>query len=163
MTVEAASGGVKRVLQRRGVRQFVKFCIVGASSTLIDFTVYLSLMEGLRLQAFVGVVLARILAATSAFGVAVTNGFFWNNHWTFRGSTAGSVPGRYARFILTNVIGLCLNVTILTIVSQVVPAALVRLLDPYLHDPAGLVGKVSATAVVVFWNFTASKYWTFRR
>ena len=151
------------MFQRRGVRQFIKFCIVGASSTLIDFSVYLLLIEGLHLQTLIGsLTLARPAAQSISFLFAVTNGFIWNNRWTFRGSGGGAVHSRYGKFVLTNGIGLSLNLLILTLVAHAVPAAVTHLLDPYLDDPAGFVGKVAATAVVVFWNFTASKYWTFK-
>jgi putative flippase GtrA len=54
---------------------------------------------------------------------------------------------------------------ILTLVSHAVPSALVEWVRSHSHldDPAGIVGKIVATGVVVFWNFLASKYWTFKR
>jgi putative flippase GtrA len=162
-SLESQYGRVNAILQRRGLRQFVKFCLVGASSTLIDFSVFLFLMERLHIQNYVGSLpLARILAASCAFIVAVTNGFIWNSRWTFRKNEREGRHQRYARFVLTNVIGLCLNLLILTLVAHLVPRGVAALLDPYLHDPAGFIGKLAATAIVVFWNFTASKYWTFK-
>jgi hypothetical protein len=44
-----------------------------------------------------------------------------------------------------------------------VPVAITSLLAHRLRDPAGFIGKIAATGVVVFWNFTASKYWTFKK
>jgi len=161
--VEAEPGFLQGIVRRRGVRQFIKFCIVGASSTLIDFGIYLFLIEVLHLQRAVGsLVLARPLAQCISFLFAVTNGFFWNSRWTFREQANTLGAGQYARFVLTNVVGLGLNLTILSAVAHLVPPALSALLASRLHDPAGFVGKVCATAVVVFWNFAASKYWTFK-
>jgi putative flippase GtrA len=152
------------VAQREGVRQFVKFLIVGASSTVIDFAIYLLLIEGLHLQSHVGSEdLGRMLAQSISFAVAVTNGFFWNNKWTFKAGGVEGAKKRYAKFVLTNLVGLSLNLSILYVVSKAVPPALSSLLHHYLHDPEGLIGKLVATAVVVFWNFTASKLWTFKR
>lgn len=165
------------VLQRRGVRQFVKFCIVGLSSTLIDFGVYLALIEVAQLQSLVGRWLGgehflglldaqmagRLLANCISFMLAVTNGFIWNSRWTFRHTDPEGLHRRYAKFVLTNVIGLALNLTILTAVSHLVPPSVSVLLAHKLKDPEGFIGKLCATAVVVFWNFTASKYWTFKR
>jgi len=161
---DGAPAGLAALLQRRGVRQFVKFCIVGASSTLIDFGVYLTLIEVVHLQDAVGSLQGgRLAAQVVSFLFAVTNGFFWNSRWTFRRLEPEGMRERYVRFVLTNLIGLSLNLGILALVSHNVPASLTAGLEPYLRDPAGFVGKVAAVFVVVFWNFSASKYWTFRR
>ena len=172
---EISTSPLSRVLKRPGVRQFVKFCVVGASSTLIDFGVYLSLIELLHLDHLVksalhlqspdqALNLARPLAQTISFLLAVTNGFIWNNRWTFRTHGEGDARKRYGKFVLTNVIGLILNLTILSLVVHTVSPGVVewvRSMAP-LKDPAGLLGKMVATAVVLGWNFTASKYWTFK-
>ncbi|MCC2669159.1 MAG: putative rane protein [Armatimonadetes bacterium] len=160
-----ASSMLQTVTQREGVRQFVKFLIVGASSTLIDTAIYLLLIERLHLQALVGSEeRGRLIAQSISFAIAVTNGFFWNNKWTFQSSEVGGRQKRYAKFVLTNLVGLSLNLLILHYVAKhLVPASLSSLLHHYLLDPEGLIGKLVATAVVVFWNFTASKLWTFKR
>jgi putative flippase GtrA len=176
-TNETTSGMLQGLTQRRGVRQFIKFCIVGLSSTLIDFGIYLTLIEVLHIQdsvaaamgptrflGFLDAQMAGRLAANSiSFLFAVTNGFIWNSRWTFRHTDREGLHQRYLKFVLTNVIGLFLNLTILTLVSHLVPPSLTNVLVGRLKDPAGFIGKLCATAVVVFWNFTASKYWTFKR
>jgi putative flippase GtrA len=161
---------VQQIVQRRGLRQFVKFCIVGATSTIIDFGIYILLIEFVHLDRFVGsLALARMLAASISFLFAVTNGFYWNNRWTFRHAETEGHAQRYGKFVFSNVIGLALNTTILGLVAHSVPAQVTNTFASYLNlisfhpkDPAGLIGKICATAVVVFWNFTASKYWTFK-
>lgn len=165
--IQSTNSIFQTVARREGFRQFVKFCIVGASSTLIDLTIYLFLIEIFHLQRFVGSLpTARLVAQSISFIFAVSNGFFWNNRWTFRAGErgdAGDAKKRYGKFVLTNLIGLSLNLLILSVVAHAVPPAIERVLDAHLHDPAGFVGKVTATFVVVFWNFCASKYWTFKR
>lgn len=172
---EITPSPLTRALKRPGVRQFVKFCIVGASSTLIDFGVYLALIELVHMdhlvQSALGISdpqqalnLARPLAQTLSFILAVTNGFFWNSRWTFQSVSEGDARKRYGKFVLTNVIGLVLNLTILSLVVRALhgQAEWIKSLTP-LKDEVGLVGKIVATAVVLGWNFTASKYWTFKR
>src|SRR5207248_2309690 len=101
------------------------------------------------------------VAVLGAFLIAVTNGFYWNSRWTFRGP--GKAHARYVKFLATNAIGLCLNVTLTLVLARLTPAPVVALLRPFLHkDPAAFFGKAIATTVVVFWNFTASKYWAFK-
>jgi putative flippase GtrA len=161
---EARVGAVPALIQRRGVRQFVKFCIVGASSTLIDFGIFYLLIEIVHIHSLVGHQdLARALAVCAGFLVAVTNGFIWNSRWTFRKAEAEGQGKRYLRFVFTNLIGLCLNLLVTILVARIVPLPLQRALGHFLKkDPAGFVGKAVATLFVVFWNFTASKYWTFK-
>lgn len=162
-TAAAPANMVQTLAQRRGVRQFVKFCIVGLSSTLVDFGIYLTLIEVLHIQSYIGLWNGRIAAQSISFLFAVTNGFIWNSRWTFRHTDAAGLHQRYVKFVLTNLIGLALNLTILSIVSHIVPVAVTSLLAQRLRDPAGFIGKLAATCVVVFWNFTASKYWTFKK
>lgn len=156
---------VHTLLQRQGLRHFIKFCIVGLSSTAIDFVIYLLLMEAVHLPQYLGgnVETARLVAQSTSFLFAVTNGFYWNSRWTFRHTDAAGQKQRYAKFVLTNTIGLGLNLLILSVVARNVPHAVISLLGHYLHDPKGFIGKLAATGVVVFWNFTASKYWTFKK
>jgi putative flippase GtrA len=153
------------IVRRTGVRQFLKFCIVGASSTLIDFGIYLTLIEGCHLDRRLGIALAlaRTLSQTISFGCAVSWGFYWNNRWTFDSAARAGHGGRYARFVLTNIIGLGLNLTILNATALLIPSPVADLLGHLLRDPRGFVGKAVATVVVAFWNFSASKYWTFRK
>src|SRR5260221_4235360 len=82
------------MLRRPGVRQFVKFCIVGASSFLIDAGI------SFVLHFYMGVPL--IIAKTISFMLAVTNGFFWNSRWTFETTDARKHHDRYAMFFPVN-------------------------------------------------------------
>lgn len=148
---------------RRAIRQFVKFCMVGAVSTLIDNAVYLLLMEVFRLDLYVGgLTLARPLAGALAFLAAVCNGFYWHSRWTFRGRPDEAAGSAGLRYLLTNIAGFGINLTVLTVVVTHLPLWVTHPLDPWLRDPAGFVAKACATAIVVFWNFSVSKLWAFR-
>ena len=64
------------LLRRTGTRQLVKFCFVGASSTLIDKgTLWLLLSVTPRTPWWI--------SASMSFCLAVTNGFVWSRRWTF--------------------------------------------------------------------------------
>src|SRR5437667_7031517 len=99
--ISTAAGGL---MQRPGLRQFVKFCIIGASSTLIDVGISYSLIYGLGMN--------PTLAKMISFLFGVTNGFIWNSRWTFRGMGSGPRHEMYVKFVLVNVVGLILNLTI---------------------------------------------------
>jgi putative flippase GtrA len=166
--------GLTALAQRRGVRQFVKFCIVGASSTAISFAVFTLVYYGGRpspqpwLPAWLHAVLAPHpagqqfveryhvavpLAETVAFALAVSSGFYWNRRWTFAHARGASVHRQYVQFVLVNLIGLTLDLAIIWGSSG--------LLRPLAGHFAPLLAKAVATGIVVFWNFLANKYWTF--
>jgi putative flippase GtrA len=163
-TLEANPSLVSQILQRRGLRQFVKFCLVGALSTIVNLGVLYLLVEIAHIrQFFYTAYLSRAVASAIAFLVSVANGYYWNSRWTFRQTDTTGAHRRMAQFLVANVVGLCLNVLIATTVATRTPAPILQALSPYLkRDPALFVGTVAATMIVVFWNFTVNKYWTFR-
>jgi putative flippase GtrA len=128
------------------LRQFIKFCLVGATSTTID----VGLFALLRVNG-----VPRLVAQTCAFTVAVTNGFFWNRRWTFRAVDPEQARRQYAQFYAVNVIGFILNTTLLYLFAHLlISAGLPKL-------RAELFGKLAAVPIVAIWNFSASKFWAF--
>src|SRR5438445_10782090 len=96
------------LLRRTGTRQLVKFCFVGASSTLIDKgTLWLLLSVTPRTPWWI--------SASMSFCLAVTNGFFWNRRWTFRARRHGSLSAHYAMLVATNLVGIMLNCDLRTL------------------------------------------------
>lgn len=128
------------ILHRRGVRQFVKFGLVGASSTVIDWGIYLLLTRFGHLY----YLMAKILS----FAVAVLNSYYWNRRWTFRSQDPQKLR-EFIKFLSIAFVGVVVNATIMYIAVEYL-----RLRDVY--------GLVIATAVVTFWNFLANKFYTFK-
>lgn len=140
------------LLQREGVRQFVKFCLIGFTSMFIDVSI------GRFLTYHVG--LHWILAQTISFSIAVTNGFVWNSLWTFRGLGSGTKHQQYLKFVAVNVVGLVLNVAIMKGIFLLFTGRLIGQGNP---DPTHwYVAKGAAVVCVSLWNFIANKYWTFK-
>jgi putative flippase GtrA len=135
---------------RRHARRFVKYCIVGASSTLIMMGVVESVV---RIAANDSLGVVR-LGNAAGFLLAVTNGYYWNRRWTFRQSGRGSTR-QYARFLIVNLVGLLLNQSLVTLFY-----GRLRLFHglpkPYLF------ATFAAIVCVTIWNFTANSFWTFR-
>lgn len=154
---------------RPGVRQFVKFCIVGASSTVLDFLTFnLALSLGLP----------PVYAVVAGFLVGVSNGFYWNRRWTFA-DRQGHVGKQGSLFVATNLIGLFLNIAVTTGAlvlaahlhltrTEITPQMAVHLV--LFRDKTGQgfsrlalnAAKLCATVVVTLWNFMASKFITFK-
>ena len=140
------------LLQRPGFRQFAKFCIIGASSTLIDFVIsYVLLYKfGLNLT----------LAKSISFVFGVSNGFIWNSRWTFRGQSSGAQHEMYIKFIAVNLIGFVLNIIIFKGVIGLFTGRFIGQGRPaqWLFVLAYGVAVVITSA----WNFFANKKWTFK-
>ena len=126
--------------KRRGVRQFVKFGVVGVTSTVIDWVIYLALTRVFGTF--------YLIAKVISFLVSVINSYVWNRRWTFR-STEPKKLHQFSKFLVVAAIGLGLNTLIMYIVVS-------KLL---LHD---IIGLVLATGIVMIWNFLANKFYTFK-
>jgi putative flippase GtrA len=145
---DTAYGAVDRILQQAVFRQFLKFVIVGFVSTAIHWGTYYILHHHRGLHILV--------ANAVGFCLAVTNGFFWNRHWTFNG-------GRHRRraelqsvmFVLVNLVGLG--------ISTALVALMFHLLSHwgYPERIASMVGQPVALPVITLWNFFANRHWTF--
>lgn len=135
------------------MRQLIKYCLVGASSTVIDLGVYWILSQ------FLPDVPWYVLKTVS-FCFGVTNGFFWNRHWTFRARDHGSSRQQYPKFFAANAIGWGLNLALTKVFLIFFTGKLVFGTNP----PARTVilASLCAIPIVVIWNFTASRLWTFR-
>lgn len=148
MIATAAAG----LMQRKGVRQFVKFCIIGFSSMLIDVGISYTLIYSLDLN--------LTLAKTISFLFAVTNGFIWNSLWTFRGLGSGRQHEMYVKFVLVNCVGLILN---LTIFKSVIALFTGRLIGQPTPDKAHFaLATITAVICVSLWNYFGNKLWTFK-
>ena len=163
---------LNRLTQKHGVRQFVKFGIVGVSSSVINFG--LSNLFHYKLD------WPLVPALTLAFFLSVLNGFFWNRRWTFKESRSTPAHTQSLKFLLVNVIGYFLNTSIVVLIvahfkshgnglfgnpaefQRIVMAMLTNTgkheYGPLLFNGALLI----ATGVVVFWNFFANRKWTFK-
>ena len=119
--------------------QLAKFCIVGASGYAVNLAVYTLLLKWAGLH--------YLASAAVSFLVAVTNNYWWNRHWTFRGER-GHFAYQGMRFFVVALWALAANLVVL------------RLLV------AGGVGKVLAQAIAIVlvtpMNFLGNKLWSFR-
>ena len=166
------STGLNRITQQPGVRQFVKFGIVGTSNSIINF--------GLSNLFHYKLAWPLVPALTMAFFLSVLNGFFWNRRWTFKEARSKPAHTQSLQFLAVNMVAWLLSTTIVvSIIAHFIshghglfgdPEQFRRILSavltnsgkqeygPWLFNGALL----AATAVVVFWNFFANRFWTFK-
>ena len=133
----------ERVRQRRGVRQFVKFGIVGASGFLVNLVIFTLLQRIVPNPTAAGPYYAIYSVAFLSGGVS---NYFLNRIWTFR--STGHAGREAVQFLSVSVLAL-----------------LVGLLVSYLVAPAlghGHRTWLAATLSGIVVNFFVNKYWTFR-
>jgi putative flippase GtrA len=128
-------------LQRRGIKQFVKFGIVGATGALVSFLVFHTLLHyKLDLK----------LAFSIGFIAGGVNNYFWNRLWTFR--SKGHIGKEIAQFLTVSSIALVLGILVTGALDKYLPAFYLR------NSFIWLCGTVGGMGV----NFFVNKYWTFR-
>ncbi len=161
MIAPQKSVSLTQLAQRPGLRQFVKFGIVGASSTIINLVVLYLMLRILH-----GHWYDRYIAATVAFLVSVGNGYYWNKRWTFRQAQSKAVGTQFTQFVLVNLVGLGLDLLIIRLLSVPMEHELRLMQAAWPSDKiervAVIVAQLVATAVIVFWNFFANRFWTFK-
>ena len=134
---------LQRVRERRGVRQFVKFGIVGASGFVVNLVVFTILQRIVPNHAATGPYLAIYSVAFLSGGVS---NYFLNRIWTFRSTGHAGKEG--AQFMAVSVVALFVGLG----VSELVAPA-------FGH---GHKTWFIATCAGIVVNFFANKYWTFR-
>ena len=131
---------MQKLLERRVIRQFIKFGIVGISSAIIDWGLFYFFNRYLAIY--------YLFAKALSFIFAVINSYIWNRRWTFRSENTQKMQ-EFSKFLIVSVIGLLLNTLIMFIAVEK-------------YHLRYIFGLMLATAIVVFWNFLANKLWTFR-
>lgn len=119
--------------------QFLKFCFVGASNTIIALAVYYALWYS---------EVNYLLANTLAFVISVLNAFYWNNKYVFVNENLYWI--------------LVLGKTYLSYgFSFIVGTILLYIFVEFV----GLSEKVAPILILLFTiplNFLLNKFWTFR-
>jgi len=135
-----ASRAVRALRAPHNWVQLAKFCAVGASGYVINLAVYTALLKWAGLH-YLG-------AAFVSFLVAVSNNYWWNRHWTFRGER-GHFAYQGMRFAVVSAVALAANLGVLQLLVALG------------------VGKVLAQAIAIVavtpLNFVGNKLWSFRR
>jgi len=140
---------------RREVKRFAKFAMVGVAGSVTDFTVL-----NVMVQVFGA---SLLLANTLSFTVAVMQNFTLNRFWTFPESRTRDARRQLAQFAVVSIIGLCINLLVVMVVHHSLDNFWISLFGP---GPGYIVSynfaKAFAIGVVLFWNFTANRLWTYR-
>jgi putative flippase GtrA len=131
------------IAARRGVRQFVKFGIVGTSGFLVNLAAFTLLQ---RLVPNHSRPLEYNLIYSGAFLAGGVSNYYLNRVWTFR--STGHAISEGAKFLSVSLVALAVGLGVSAIVS------------PSLGH--GHKTWFVATVSGIFVNFFLNKYWTFK-
>ncbi|HUT22325.1 MAG TPA: GtrA family protein [Candidatus Bipolaricaulota bacterium] len=130
-------------LKYPAARQFSKFALVGSIGTAIDFGILNLGVEILGLAVY--------LAATVSFFAAMTHNFLLNKYWTFsKNGCRAKFINQCFKYFSVSMVGLFINLGVMFV----------------LIEGAGLWynwAKVFATGLVIMWNFSINRQWTFKK
>ena len=114
--------------------QLLKFCAVGASGYVVNLSVFAFCVAVLDVH--------HLIAATTAFVVAVSNNFWWNRHWTFR-ARDGHAGFQAARFFAVSIAAFLVSATVLELlVVQVgVPKVAAQAISIAVATPLNFIGN----------------------
>ncbi|MBI2439254.1 MAG: GtrA family protein [Candidatus Moranbacteria bacterium] len=134
--------------------QLSKFGLVGVTNTVIDLGIY-------NLFIFMSDVSSGYLIAVfKSFAVmtAIINSYVWNKFWSFEKKDVANVGEEFTQFLLVSLTGLLLNVGITAFVVNIIGA------------PVGItekawanVGGLTASILVLTWNFVGYKFFVFKK
>ncbi|WP_413540779.1 GtrA family protein [Corynebacterium fournieri] len=176
-TAPTATRGSTAVRLAAGLRQFIKFGIVGGSGVLVNFVVFYlankALENGLHLHA--NDVVSQLgstrwnvrwyhVMSTLAFLLANTWNYQLNRSWTFRGVHARSWLRGFFPFLATGALAFVVSLTCMTLLMN--PTTPIGLPDSVFDDSSGLRTKsywaqAISTFIAMPVNFIINKFWTF--
>lgn len=142
--------------KRKEAKRFVKFATVGAAGAVTDFAILNLLIQVANF--------AEWQANGVSFTVAVIQNFFLNRRWTFPESQNRHAGKQLGQFALVSVIGLAINMAVFLTIHHTFEAQWIALVgDQHLGFTISYnVAKLFAIGVVLFWNFTANRLWTYK-
>jgi putative flippase GtrA len=131
--------GLLNITQRRGVRQFVKFGLVGASGLVVNFVIAHGLEKLTPLSGFADFAIGYMAGGVSNYVL--------NRIWTFRSTRHPGIES--LQFLTVSVIALIFGKVVFAIA------------DHYAFHHFTTTWFVS-TMAGIFVNFFLNKYWTFK-
>ena len=121
------------------ILKFIKYCIVGFSGVIVDFSITWLLKEKLHVN--------KYIASTAGFMSAATSNYILNRIWTFE-SENPRIAGEYSSFFIISLMGLGLNNLIIWICSDKMKWNF-------------YFSKLVAIGLVTLWNFVMNYFFTF--
>ena len=129
---------VTRLVSSKTLKQFFYFSAVGGIGTGGHYLTLITLVENN--------VLSAVPASVAGFTIGAIINYMLNYHFTFNSNK--SHKEAMSKFFIVAIFGAIINTALMYIGVDIVHVYY-------------LLAQISATAIVLFWNFIINKYWTF--
>ncbi len=134
--------------------QLAKFGLIGVANTVVDLGIY-------NLFIYLSdVSTGYMIVVFKSFSVlaAIVNSYVWNKFWSFEKKGVRNVGEEFAQFLMVSLVGLLLNVGITAFVVNIIGA-------PFGVDEKtwANIGGLTASMLVLTWNFIGYKFLVFKR
>lgn len=140
--------------------RFIRFAIVGAIGSVVDFGV-MNLLVNLFSTPLV-------IAGTISFIAAVISNFILNRNWTYPDSRSKPIVRQLMEFSLVSIGGLIIRIPTLAFLEPIIYkwiTALALAIIPSVSLPLDVISKNLTLGItiliVLFWNFFINRYWTY--
>jgi len=145
-------------------RRFFKFLVVGTIGTIVDFGLFNLFHNLLGFHS--------VLANSLSISASIVNNYTWSRFWVYPETKDQQGRKKFIQFVIVSLIAWALNTGILWTTERWILgemglfAGVVAPVATALGVKHGVLSsnasKVIATGVVLFWNFFANRFWTFR-
>lgn len=136
--------------------RLLRFAIVGAIGTVVDFGIFNFLINLTELD--------PVLCSAISFGFAVINNFILNRIWTFPDARKKNIWTQLIQFALVSVVGLIIRTPIFSLSEKLYASLAGRWIPNFLIPPEKLgynLALATAIVIVMIWNFFINRIWTF--
>ena len=136
--------------------RFLKFALVGAVGSALDFGIMNLLTHFINMR--------LVFAGTISFICAVINNFTGNRFWTYPESRSRPMLHQLGMFFAVNAAGIAIRIPILHFVEPPMTGAFESMAH-LSHASSEFLAKNAtlalAIAVVMLWNYFVNRYWTY--
>lgn len=148
-------------MNKEGIKQAVKFSLVGIFNTVVDYSVFYVALALLNLD--------KSIAQIIATAVAMCGSYIINKHWTFKAD--GSSKTQILKFVLTNVVSMSCTIIFMSVfydyfkIHEWANWLLAVLKTGYKlnQDLSVMLCKMAASVLSLVINFLGNKFWVFNK
>lgn len=127
---------------RKELKEFFKFCVVGAVGTIINLSILYILTEKLFVY--------YLTSAIFSFMIAMTSNFVLNKVWTFGENIKVEIGKKYLQFGLISILALLINLLFLYVFTEI-------------WGIYYMISQVLSIGIALIINFIGNKIWTFSK
>jgi len=137
-----------RIEKNSTLSEFIRYCVVGITGTIIDVGIYTILTRVAHLY--------YIYATCISVFIAIINNFLLNKYWTFKKGKSGKFGIEYIKFFIVSVANYLLHIGIMYSIVEFTK------LDIIFGAYEDYIAKFIAIVIITISNYIGNKYWTFK-